>query len=144
MGVHIVRPAPGSASREYGILRKFRDQQALEEFRHSPDYLAWVERVVDLTEGSAPTEEICGLESWFTAPGAPLKALPKWKMAVATFLGVYPTVTALSLTLAPHLAGLHFLLTGAVMNAMVVALLTWVVMPVIHRLLGPWLHASKE
>jgi antibiotic biosynthesis monooxygenase (ABM) superfamily enzyme len=45
MGVHIMRPAPGSASREYGIIRKFADREALVAFRASSEYqalLTWI------------------------------------------------------------------------------------------------------
>src|SRR5882672_4714218 len=135
LGVHIMRPAPGSDSREYGIIRKFTNRDALMEFRTSPEYLAWNQIALDLTEGAGRTEELTGLESWFTLPGAPLRALPKWKMAMATFLGVFPVATILNLTLGPALRSWNFLLSNAVFNACVVALLTWIVMPVITRAL---------
>lgn len=143
-GVHIMRPAPGSGSREYGIIRKFTDRDALTAFRESPEYRAWTHAAVDLTEGNARTEELTGLESWFTLPGAPLRALPKWKMAIATFLGVFPVVMLLSLTLGPMIASWHFILSNAVFNACVVALLTWIVMPVITRALHGWLHSNES
>src|SRR5262245_34710185 len=107
MGVHIMRPAPGSDSREYGIVRKFASRDALMGFRESPAYREWTQMAVDLTEGSARTEELTGLESWFTLPGASLRALPKWKMAVATFLGVFPVVVILTLALGPAIQSWH-------------------------------------
>src|SRR5216117_1664628 len=70
-GVHIMRPAPGSGSREYGIIRKFANRDALDAFRTSPEYLEWNQIAMDLTEGAGRTEELCGLESWFTLPGTP-------------------------------------------------------------------------
>src|SRR6516165_1021286 len=66
LGVHVIRPAPGSGSRQYGILRKFADRDALTLFRTSPEYLEWNQKVLDLTEGRGSVEELCGLESWFT------------------------------------------------------------------------------
>jgi antibiotic biosynthesis monooxygenase (ABM) superfamily enzyme len=144
MGVHIMRPAPGSSSREYGIIRRFANRQTLAAFRTSPEYLEWNALAVDLTEGSARTEELCGLESWFTSPGAPLLRLPKWKMALATFLGVFPTAAILNLTLGPALKPWPFLLSSVVFNACMVALLTWIVMPLITRAFHHWLHASGK
>jgi antibiotic biosynthesis monooxygenase (ABM) superfamily enzyme len=144
LGVHIMRPAPGSGSHEYGIVRKFKDRAALETFRMSPHYLEWNALAVDLTEGSGRTEELTGLESWFTLPGAALRPLPKWKMAIATFLGVFPVVMALNLTLGPLIRPWHFVLSGALFNACVVALLTWAVMPLITRALHGWLHADEK
>src|SRR5712671_7518590 len=89
LGVQIIRPAPGSSSREYGIIRKFPNHQALESFRMSPEYLEWNQLAVELTEGNGHVEEFSGLESWFTVPEGAVRPLPKWKMAIATFLGVF-------------------------------------------------------
>lgn len=138
-GVHIMRPAPGSSSSDYGIVRKFADRRALEAFHESPEYRAWLEAVRDFTEGPPRTEELSGLESWFTLPGAPLRAFPKWKMAMATFLGVFPVATFLGLVLSPWIASWPLLVKNAVFNACVVTLLTWVVMPNITRVLHGWL-----
>ncbi len=143
LGVHIMRPAPGSSSREYGIIRKFANREALVEFRTSAEYLEWNQLAVELTEGKGRTEELCGLESWFTSQGSPLLPLPKGKMAIATFLGVFPVATVLNLTLGPALKSWHFVLSNAVFNACVVILLTWVVMPLITRGLHNWLHAPE-
>lgn len=142
-GVHIMRPAPGSGSREYGIIRKFESREALMAFRTSPEYLEWNQLAVELTEGSGRTEELCGLESWFTQPGAALQPLPKWKMAVTTFAGVFPVATILNLTLGPTLRSWPVLLGSALFNACVVVLLTWVVMPLLTRALYGWLHPRK-
>jgi antibiotic biosynthesis monooxygenase (ABM) superfamily enzyme len=143
-GVHIMRPAPGSDSREYGIIRKFADRAALTAFRESPEYRAWTQAAIDLTEGNPCTEELCGLESWFTLPGAPLGPLPKWKMAIATFIGVFPVAVLLSLTLGPAIASWSFILNNVVFNACMVALLTWVVMPVVTRALHGWLYTERK
>lgn len=142
-GVHIMRPAPGSGSREYGIIRKFANRDAVMTFRTSPEYLEWNQLAVELTEGSGRTEELTGLESWFTLPGTVLRALPKWKMAIATFLGVFPVAAVLGLTLGPAIHSWHFILRNAVFNACVVILLTWVVMPLVTRVLHGWLHPPK-
>ena len=142
LGVHIMRPAPGSGSRQYGIIRKFADRDSLAAFRESPEYLGWNQLAVDLTEGASHVEELCGLESWFTLPGEPLQPLPQWKMAVATYLGVLPVVMGLALTLGPAIRSWNFILNNVVFNACVVALLTWVVMPLITRALHGWLHTK--
>jgi antibiotic biosynthesis monooxygenase (ABM) superfamily enzyme len=142
MGVHIIRPSPGSGSRQYGIIRKFADRNALEEFRASPEYLEWNQIAKDLTEGSGRVEELHGLESWLTLPGQPLLPLPQWKMAIATYLGVVPVIMFLSLTLGRVIQNWNFILNNIVFNAFVVALLTWVVMPLITRALQGWLHSE--
>jgi hypothetical protein len=143
MGVHIMRPAPGSGSRDYGIIRKFASREALEEFRTSPEYLEWNQIAVELTEGVGRVEELTGLESWFTAPGAPLHSLPKWKMAVATVAGVYPTSLFLGETVGRVTREWPLPVRVLVFAILMVALLTWVVMPLVTRVLHGWLHPDR-
>jgi len=144
LGVHVMRPAPGSDSREYGIIRKFCNRDALAAFRSSPEYLEWNQTTLDLTEGSGRVEELTGLESWFTLPGAALRALPKWKMAVVTVLGVYPTSLLLGETVGRWTRDWPILLNVLVFATVMVALLTWVVMPLLSRLLHAWLHPEDR
>ncbi|MDB6038999.1 MAG: hypothetical protein JWM99_2840, partial [Verrucomicrobiales bacterium] len=135
-GVHIMRPAFGSGSREYGIVRKFASREALEEFRASPEYLEWNQVAAELTEGQSRAEELTGLESWFTLPGASIRPLPKWKMAVSTFLGVCPVAMILNVALGPAIQSWPFVVSSIVFNAAMVASLTWIVMPLVTRALG--------
>lgn len=144
MGVHIMRPAPGSNSRSYGIVRKFANRDALSAFHVSAEYLDWCKSVAEHTEGEGKVEELSGLESWFTLPGETLRALPKWKMAIATLLGVYPTSMLIGETVGPYLHPWPLLLRSLVFAALMVTLLTWVVMPLVTRLLHPWLHNAKR
>jgi len=144
MGMHIMRPAPGSGSREYGIVRKFSNRDALDAFRTSPEYLEWNHTVVDLTEGNGRAEELTGLESWFTLAGAALRPLPKWKMAIVTLLGVFPTSLGLSETVGRSMMGWPLLLRSLVFAALMVALLTWVVMPLVTRALHKWIYPEDK
>lgn len=144
LGVHIVRPVPGSDCRVYGIIRKFADRDAVMAFRTSPEYLEWSHLAMDLTEGSGRAEEMSGLESWFTPSSEWLRPLPKWKMAIATFLGVLPVALLLNVTLAPVIHAWPLVVRAAVITACMVALLTWVVMPAVRRLLGRWLHPEGK
>ena len=63
-------------------------------------------------------------------------------MAIATYLGVVPVIMSLSLTLGPLVRSWNFVLNNLVFNACVVVLLTWVVMPIIARILYRWLHSE--
>jgi antibiotic biosynthesis monooxygenase (ABM) superfamily enzyme len=141
-GVHIMRPAPGSDSREYGIIRKFANREALAAFRTSPEYLGWANLASELTEGTGKVEELNGLESWFTLRDAPLRRLPKWKMALLTFCGVYVLSFLLAETLTPLIHNLPVPIRTAIFSAVMVAALTWIVMPLITRALHGWLHSD--
>ena len=93
-------------------------------------------RLGELTEGDPRIEELSGLEGWFTLPeDVGLAKPPKYKMALATFLGVFPVAMTLNLTLGPAIRSWPFVVSSAVFNASVVILLTWLVMPLVTRVL---------
>ena len=138
-GASMLTPLPGSDSREYGILRTFANEADRDAFYHSPMFKAWDERARTLTEGEPVHRQLQGLEAWFRSPHNPP---PQWKMAVATFLGVFPVAMVLNLTLGPVIRSWPFIVSNAVFNACVVALLTWVVMPLVTRILHRWLQAT--
>lgn len=140
MGVHIIRPAPGSGSRQYGVIRKFANRDAVTTFRTSPEYLGWNQKVMDLTEGPGKSEELCGLESWFTLPGQALRPLPQWKMAVVTYVAVDIVTTLLFWAIGPAIQNWSFLLRNSAFNVLVVACLTWVAMPLLTRIFHRWLQ----
>jgi hypothetical protein len=53
-----------------------------------------------------------------------------------------PVIMTLALTLGPLIRSWNFVLNNLVFNACVVALLTWVVMPLITRALHGWLQSN--
>jgi antibiotic biosynthesis monooxygenase (ABM) superfamily enzyme len=138
-GVGVLVPPPGSSSREYGILRSFANAAERDAFYASPLYAEWKKRVAALSEGEPETRELHGLEAFFRGDGA---VPPRWKMAVATYLGVVPVIMGLALTLGRLIHSWNFVLNNLVFNAFVVMLLTWVVMPLITRALQNWLQAN--
>jgi hypothetical protein len=144
-GVHgaaMLVPPPGSTSTEYGIIRSFASTAERDAFYASPLYLDWKKQVAPLADGEPEARELHGLEAFFrgNSAGPP----PRWKMAIATYLGVVPVIMTLALTLAPLIHSWNFVLYNLVFNACVVALLTWVVMPLITRALHGWLQAGES
>lgn len=139
-GASMLTPPPGSDSREFGILRTFADEAERDAFYTSPLFQAWEARARLLTEGEPEYRELQGLEAWFRAPGNPP---PRWKMAVATLLGVYPTSLLLSLTVGEAIHAWPVVAKSLVIGAAMVALLTWVVMPFVTRILHRWLHSRS-
>jgi hypothetical protein len=141
LGASMLTPPPGSESHEFGILRTFRDEVERDTFYASPMFKAWEERARTLTEGEPVYRQLHGLEAWFRSPHGPP---PRWKMSIATFLGVFPTAMILNLTLGRSIQPWPFLLGSAVFNASMVALLTWIVMPLVTRALRGWLHPEGD
>ena len=105
LGATVIVPPPDSDSREFGIVRKFANREALTVFRTSPEYLEWNQLAMELTEGSGRVEELCGLESWFTFPGEPLQLLPKWKMAIVEIEARFLLTRVLRVGVSPNYKG---------------------------------------
>lgn len=141
MGASMLTPAPGSETREYGILRTFASEAERDAFYESEIFKQWEERARHLTEGEPVYRPLHGLEAWFRSPHNPP---PKWKMAMATFLGVFPLAMLLTLSIGPIIREWPFVLRNAAFNACVVVLLSWVVMPVVTKLLHGWLQPRPQ
>lgn len=141
LGASMITPPPGSDSREYGILRTFANQADQDAFYQSPMFLAWEARARLLTEGEPVYRQMHGLEAWFRSSANPP---PRWKMAVTTALGVYPTSLLLGETVGRWTHAWPVPLRAAVFAVAMVALLTWVVMPLVTRFLRHWLHPEKS
>ncbi len=143
LGVHILRPPPGSGSREYGILRRFENAEARDEFYRSPLFEEWKQKVAGLVEGEPRYECLSGLETWFTLPGQrSIVPPPRWKMALVTLLAVYPLSLLLGITVGNWISGWPRLLNALIFNALIVSGLTWVLMPQLTQLLKAWLYPS--
>ena len=141
LGATMIVPPPGSDSREFGILRTFADEKERDDFYVSPIFKAWEKTCEPLTESGSWTQRpLHGLEAWFRSPQLPP---PRWKMAIATFAGVFPTAAILNLTLGRAIQSWPFMLGSAVFNACMVSLLTWAVMPVVTQALHDWLHSTE-
>jgi antibiotic biosynthesis monooxygenase (ABM) superfamily enzyme len=139
-GVHMIGPVPGSVSGEYGILRSFESEAACEAFYDSVMFRRWEEDTTEFVIGGWTRRRLHGLEAFFLGVrGGPP---PKWKMAVVTWLGVFPAVLLWSWVLGRSLSGLPSPLTTAIVSAVVVATLAWIAMPLLTRVFSSWLSPS--
>ena len=141
LGVSVIRPVRESGSREYGILRRFCDSTCRDLFYNSPLFQQWELTVASLTDGKAKHQHLSGLETWFVLPGQ--RALippPPWKMALVTVAGVWPTSMFVPWLLNPLMSGLSLTLQALLVAVGIVILLTWVIMPVLVRILKRWLY----
>lgn len=139
LGANIVRPAPG-AEQDWMVIFRFDTAAHLEAWERSPERAEWLSRAEALTIGEADKQTVTGLEYWFSLPDqAATRPPPAWKMAVVTLTGLFPLVLFLAPFLARLLAALPQALAVLLTVATLVALMTWVVMPVLVRLARPWL-----
>jgi antibiotic biosynthesis monooxygenase (ABM) superfamily enzyme len=107
---------------------------------HSDEHAAWIARAEPHAAGATQTRFLTGLESWFTLsadPGAPPP--PPYKMALLTWITIFPLITGIVAATGPLLADLPLVVRLGITTAVAVPLMTWVVMPRVTRLLRGWL-----
>ena len=142
LGVQVLRPTPQAAP-EWVVVIKFQSRPHYDAFRTSPEYTAWCAQLRELLEAEPVYEEQCGLESWFALPHTTVQpVLPRWKMALATWVGVNVATISLALLLAPLVGNWPLVPQFLFVNALVVVLLTWAIMPLLTHLLRFWLYPA--
>jgi antibiotic biosynthesis monooxygenase (ABM) superfamily enzyme len=73
------------------------------------------------------------------SPAAHRSGPPRHRLALLTWLGAYPIITLILDLLGPTMAAWPLALRTLVVSLLMVATLTWVVMPGLTRLLRGWL-----
>lgn len=106
----------------------------------------WLARAESLTLGPPETQILTGLETWFTLPTQQaIVPPPRYKMALLTWLGIFPLITGILGLLGPiFLNGLPLGLRTLILTAVLVALMTYVVMPRLSQLFAWWLYPHSR
>ena len=136
---------PGS--REYHVLFSFTDRKSLQAWLDSDERRRWLARVGELIEADQGLQQLTGLETWFKLPGSnvpTMKPPPRWKMWLISMVAVYPLVLAFQVLVVPRMAGLPLPLRALMFPLVLLTLMTFVVMPVVTRLLRRWLGPRQD
>jgi len=141
LGAELIPPVGEDG--EYQVVLRFASQADMDRWDRSPQRTLWHRRLRAVAEGDPEYRLLSGLEAWFALPLVPTGNPPRrWKMALLTWLGIFPTVSLLLAFVAPHLAALPFLLRTAVITGLVVLIMTWGVMPRLVPRFQRWLTRS--
>jgi hypothetical protein len=144
LGVEVFRPESATAG-EYRIVYRFDNAEHLRQWLDSDKHAAWLERAEPHVIGPMRTSFVTGLESWFTLPGRPgTPPPPPYKMALLTWITIFPLITGIVVATGPLLEDLPLALRLGITTAIAVPLMTWVVMPRTTRLLRAWLYPQQR
>jgi uncharacterized protein len=143
LGVEVFRPQSGSRG-EYRTVYRFDTSDHLRAWLDSDERAAWLERAEPHVIGPMRTSFVTGLESWFTLPGQPGTPPPPYKMALVTWITIFPLITAIAALTGPLLEDLPLAVRLAITTALTVPIMTWVVMPRVTRLLRGWLYPDQR
>jgi uncharacterized protein len=143
LGVEVFRPQTATAG-EYRIVYRFDTGEHLRAWLDSDERAAWLERAEPHVIGPMRTRFVTGLETWFTLPDRPgTPPPPPYKMALLTWLTIFPLITLVVVALDPLLEKLALVPRLAVTTALTVPIMTWLVMPRVTRLLRSWLYPQR-
>ena len=144
LGVEVFRPQNATAG-EYRTVYRFDTAEHLRSWLDSDEHAAWLERAEPHVLGPMRTSFVTGLERWFTLPGQPgVPPPPPYKMALLTWITIFPLIIAIVVITGPLLKELPLVLRLGVTTALAVPLMTWVVMPRVTRLLRGWLYPERS
>jgi antibiotic biosynthesis monooxygenase (ABM) superfamily enzyme len=74
------------------------------------------------------------------SPPTPPANPPRWKTAVVVWVAIYPSITLVLWLAGPRMASWPLAVRTLAVTALVVPLMVFVLLPVLQRLLGPWLR----
>ncbi|HSK99949.1 MAG TPA: antibiotic biosynthesis monooxygenase [Rubrobacteraceae bacterium] len=143
LGSEVLRPS-GPEDDEYRIVFRFDHASNLEQWQDSEERRRWLREVQPLVREER-VHVLTGLETWFTLPSKPGEpAPPRYKMAVVTWLAVFPLITVIFYLFEPLLNQLPMALRTLVLTAVMVTLMTYVIMPRLTRLFSFWLYPDRD
>jgi antibiotic biosynthesis monooxygenase (ABM) superfamily enzyme len=142
-GVNVIRPVKGAT--QYTVILHFDGIDNLRAWLDSAERRALIAKALPLLGGEDAVEIKTGLEFWFTPPSR-LQRAPPYKQFIVTFSVIYPLTILLPLLLNPLLERIEFVRIFYVrqffLDAAIVALITYVIMPRYTRLIAKWLYAQ--
>jgi uncharacterized protein len=139
LGTTIIAPGGKTSSVRY-IINRFSDKATMDAWESSAEALQLIEEANKCS--TMHYTSTTGLETWFSVPD--LKAIvapPRWKMAIVAFIGAY-CISSIARYILGLYIGLSPLLTNVFMNIILVIGLTYLMMPILSKILRSWLYPT--
>ena len=150
MGIDIIRPTDKESKPEYVIIFRFDNYGNLTKWENSSIRNEWLKKGRELVQSDPDVQKLTGLEFWFTpypkrnSHSMHLDSPRRYKMVIVTI----PVIALLLLTLVPqiHFIGESLLIPYSIRFviaiAIMVLLMTYIIMPLLTKVLRPWLFNS--
>ena len=138
LGSELLPPVVG-VQEEHVIVASFASRSDLDRWLQSDSRSQWLDGAARLFEGERTINVVGGFGGWFPGAADRPQGPKRWKQAVAVLLALYPTsmlITAVRARVAPDL---NMALAVLVTNVLGVAILSFLLMPIVTRWLDAWL-----
>ncbi len=144
LGSEVLRPSDPEDD-EYRIVFRFDHASNMRAWQSSEERQRWLRKARPHLREKEKVRVLTGLETWFTLPSKPgAPAPPRYKMAIVTWLAVFPVVAVIFSLFGQWLNLLPTLVRTLVFTAVMVTLMTYVIMPRMTRLFSFWLYPDRE
>ncbi len=142
-GAEVHPPAPDADPAVYTSVFRFDTLAQLRAFEASELRRRAMDEVSDLVETDAVWRTHTGLELWFDPPPGTVVAQPvRWRMALLLGLVVYVLVLVFGAVASATIGGLPFALRLALVIAVEITLMTYVILPWSTRRLARWIYPT--
>ena len=151
MGIDIIGPTNNKSKSENVTIFRRNKYDILANWKKSSIRNEWLQKGRKLVESDPDVQKMTGLEFWFTpyfkdesSLMIPLQPPPRYKMVIVTI----PVISFLLMTLVPQIHFLTEMLSIPFPIRLVIALtitvllMTYVIMPLLTKLLKPWLFKT--
>jgi antibiotic biosynthesis monooxygenase (ABM) superfamily enzyme len=130
---------------EYRVFHQFRSVQSLQEWLDSDERQHLLAEAEPILQNDPERQLATGLETWFRLPseGRTAPPPPRWKMWLTSVIAIYPLVLGFQAWVTPLMTHWPLVLRAAILPLVILSLMTFVVMPVVTRVLGPWLRGRR-
>jgi antibiotic biosynthesis monooxygenase (ABM) superfamily enzyme len=144
LGSEVLRPSAPDDN-DYKIIFRFDHASNLQAWENSEERQRWLDQSRPLLQEKEKVHVLSGLETWFTLPSKPGEpAPPRYKMAIVTWLAVFPVVAVIFSLFGQWLNLLPTLLRTLVFTLVMITLMTYVIMPRMTRLFSFWLYPERK
>ena len=134
----------GKGENEYILLVRFDTQAHYDLWKSSDTRKEWSVALKQYITKESEVRYQEGLEFWFSLPQVTTAEPPKkWKMALLTWMVIYPLVLTLSTTAGFFLDFVPLYLRMLLVSLIMVSLMTYIVMPRITTVFAPWIFKKQ-
>ena len=140
LGTNLFRPSDQSS--EYRVVYKFDCMSHFRQWSQSKIRAKYYKQIQPLLYKQPEMQILTGLETWFNLPNykGALVPQPRYKMAVISWLAIYPLVIVILEVLGPILNMLQIPGRAAIITLIAILSMTYIIMPYMSRLFSRWLY----
>lgn len=143
LGSSILRGTQAGGAQLFAVLH-FASRNDWERWCQSADARPLLDDALQHVSAPPEVKLAEGFAGWFDLPGAPMPVVPpKWKMAVVTWLAIFPILSVFLTGTAPLMGDLHPVGRLFLNTLVIVPLMTWFVMPGITHVFRRWLFMRQ-